>query len=53
MSENRVSKQPVSITVDDGIAVVMVDRPPVNAIDQEVRQRSPSRLQRIARRETT
>jgi 3-hydroxyacyl-CoA dehydrogenase len=38
MSENRVSKQPVNTTVDNGIAVVTVDRPPVNAIDQEVRR---------------
>jgi 3-hydroxyacyl-CoA dehydrogenase len=38
MSENRVSKQPVSTTFDDGVAVVTVDRPPVNAIDQEVRR---------------
>ena len=49
MSENRVSKQPVSTTVSDGIAVVMVDRPPVNAIDQAVRRGSSSRLQGVAR----
>ena len=28
----------VEVTVNDGIAVVMVDRPPVNAIDRAVRQ---------------
>ena len=28
----------VSTTINDGIAVVMVDRPPINAIDQTVRQ---------------
>ena len=38
MSENRDSKQPVSTTINNGIAVVTVDRPPVNAIDQAVRQ---------------
>ena len=40
--------KPVSVTVIDGIAVVQIDNPPVNALGREVREELPAVIVRLA-----